>query len=81
LNRPRSQLELIEPLIQKRKGIGNNIIPNACYTIYKNRGNVHKNIKIWGYNNLGNGRFIDLFCTDKNYSPININETFIELEG
>jgi len=75
------ELEMIEPLIKKCKGINNTITPNACYTIYKNRGNVHKNIKIWGYNNLGNGRFIDLFCTDKNYNPMNIQETFIELEG
>lgn len=75
------EMELIEPLIKKCKGINNTIIPNACYTIYKNRGNVYKNMKIWGHNNLGNGRFIDLFCTDNNYNPINIEETFIELEG
>lgn len=71
------ELELIEPFIEKTKGIGNKLIPNACYTIYKNRGVKYKNLKIWGYNNLGNGRFVDMFVTDKYYNPIKLEETFI----
>ena len=76
----KKELEIIEPLIEKCKGINRQVTPNSCYTIYKNRGNIYKNIKIWGFNNLGNGRFIDMFCTDAFYSPINIEQTFIELE-
>lgn len=75
------ELELIRPLIPKRKGLKDTNLPiNSCYTIYKNRGGKYKDIKIWGNNNLGNGRFVDFFCTNKYYEPINIEETFIELE-
>lgn len=71
----KKELELIEPLIE-RKGLGN-FTPNIVYTVYKNRGNRHKSIKIWAYQNLGTMEFVDLFCTDDQYRPINIDKTHI----
>lgn len=73
------ELELIEPLIEKTKGLNSKIRPNICYTIYKNRGGEIKNVKIWCYQNLGNMRIIDLFCTNNNYEPVSIDKTAINL--
>lgn len=76
----KKELELVDSLIQKAKGLNKTIIPNCCSTIYKNRGGEIKNIKLWSYQNLGNMQIIDLFCTDKNYEPISIDKTKIEVE-
>ena len=74
------ELELLEPvIIEATKGINNRIIPNVCLTIYKNRWFNPKDVKIWGYQDLGTGQFIDLFCTDKNYNVLNISKTKINL--
>ena len=74
------ELELLEPVItEATKGINNRIIPNVCLTIYKNRWFNPKDVKIWGYQDLGTGQFIDLFCTDKNYNVLNISKTKINL--
>lgn len=71
----KKELELVEPYIQKTKGLGKNIVPNIIYTIYKNRGGELKSIKIWGYQNLGNMRVIDLFCTNNYYELISVDKT------
>ena len=77
----KKELDFIEPLIRKGKGFNNTIIPNMCYNIYKNRfGKITEPVKIWCYQNLGNMRTIDLFCTNKNYEPISIDKTIIQLE-
>lgn len=77
----KKELDFIEPLIRKGKGFSNKIIPNMCYTIYKNRfGEITEEVKIWCHQNLGNMRTIDLFCTNKDYEPISIDKTTIELE-
>lgn len=77
----KKELDFIQPLIQKAKGLNKNIIPNMCYTIYKNRfGEITEEVKIWCYQNLGNMKTIDLFCTNKDYEPISIDKTIIELE-
>ena len=70
----KKELELLEPLIEKNmtRGIGVKKIPNICYTIYKNRHFPIKNIKIWGVQDLGTGRFTDCFCTDKYYKWVDI---------
>ena len=74
------ELELLEPVItEATKGINNRVIPNVCLTIYKNRWFNPKDVKIWGYQDLGTGQFIDLFCTDKNYNVLNISKTKINL--
>lgn len=49
--------------------------PNMCHTIYKNRGNRYKDIRIWTKINLGNMREEVLFVTDGNYNRINIKST------
>lgn len=73
----RKELEKVEPIIRKLKGL--NEMPNVYYSFYKNRGEKYKEIKIWGYQNLGNGYFQDLFCTNKYYEPINIKKTKIKV--
>lgn len=74
----KKELELLESLIHKaNKGLGKKIVPNICYTTYKNRWFNSKEIKIWGYQNLGTMEYIDLFCTNKYYEPINIVKTKI----
>ena len=76
----KKELELLETMIRKvQRGINTKLIPNACYTIYKNRGTKYKDFKIWGYNDLGTGRFIDMFVTDKYYNPVKLEKTFINL--
>ena len=78
----KKELELLETMIRKvQRGINTKLIPNACYTIYKNRGTKYKDLKIWGYNDLGTGRFIDMFVTDKYYNPVKLEKTFINLRG
>ena len=73
----RKELELLEDLIEK-VGINNyRSVPNICYSVYKNRGGKFKNIKIWGYQNLGTMEYVDLFCTDESYAPINVDKTFL----
>lgn len=77
----KKELDFIEPLIRKGRGFNNTITPNSCYTIYKNRfGEITEEVKIWCYQNLGNMRTVDLFCTNRNYEPISIDKTIIELE-
>ena len=71
----KKELELIEPFIEKKAGLGKNIIPNTIYTIYKNRGGQIKSVMIWCHQNLGNMRVIDLFCTDKFYNLILVDKT------
>ena len=73
----KKELELLEEVIEK-VGLNNyRCVPNICYSIYKNRGGKIKNIKIWGYQDLGTMEYIDLFCTDESYVPMNVNKTFI----
>ena len=77
----KKELDYIQPLIQKAKGLNKTIIPNMCYTIYKNRfGEITEEVKIWCHQNLGNMKTIDLFCTNRDYEPISIDKTIIELE-
>lgn len=72
------ELELIEPLIE-RLGFGH-FTPNIVYTFYKNRGNSYRSIKLWGYQDLGTMEFIDLFCTDDQYRPINVPKVEIKIQ-
>ena len=77
----KKELELIQPLIKKGRGLNSTITPNTCYTIYKNRfGKITQEVKIWCYQNLGNMKTIDLFCTNRDYEPISIDKTYITLE-
>lgn len=73
----KKELELLEEVIEK-VGLNNRkCVPNICYSIYKNRGGKIKNIKIWGYQDLGTMEYIDLFCTDESYVPVNVDKTFL----
>jgi replicative DNA helicase len=75
----KKELEKLEPVIAKQKGILKNKYPNVCYSIYKNRGGKVKKVKVWGYQNLGNMEYIDMFCTNDNYEQINIDKTKIQV--
>ena len=76
----KKELDFIQPLIQKGKGLNGTITPNTCYTIYKNRfGEITEEVKIWCYQNLGTMRTIDLFCTNKYYEPMSVDKTLIDL--
>lgn len=76
----KKELDFIQPLIQKAKGLNKTIIPNMCYTVYKNRfGKITEEVKIWCHQNLGTMQTIDLFCTNGLYEPISIDKTNIEL--
>lgn len=75
----KKELELVEPLIKKGRGLNSTIVPNVCSTIYKNRGGEIKNVKVWSHQNLGNMNVIDLFCTNNDYEPINVDKTYIDL--
>lgn len=72
----KKELEKVEAMI-KRASHGGDVVPNVVYTIYKNRGNKIKKVKIWGRQNLGNMQHEDLFCTNEYYEPINIDKTKI----
>lgn len=71
----KKELQLVEPIISRMKGF--NKPPNVYYSIYKNRGNTHKNVRIWGYQNLGNGYFKDLFVTNQYNEQVNVDKTKI----
>lgn len=64
------ELKLLEDIIKQTFGDE----PNTCYSIYKNRGNKYKNIKVWTRMNLGIMREEVLFVTDYNYKVIFIKE-------
>lgn len=74
------ELEKID-VITKRKGLVSHKFPNICYSFYKNRGGIqeHKEIKVWGYQDLGTMEYEDVFCTDKDYKLVNVNPTEIVL--
>lgn len=66
------ELEKLEPVL-RRKGLIEHKVPNICYSFYKNRsGSERKDIKVWGYQDLGTMEYHDLFCTDKDYKLVNI---------
>lgn len=47
--------------------------PTHVMDIYKLRRGRYKNVRLWGIMDLGTGRWTDLFVTDGNYRPINID--------
>lgn len=61
------EIELLESVMI---GSGSLKPPNVVYTIYKNRGNKHKDIRIWCRNNLGTLREEVLFTTNSNLELI-----------
>lgn len=76
------ELEQTKPICDKvlrgRFGIQE---PNRVVHIIKGRASKYpKNIKIFQYVDLGTCRTYDLFCTDKNNCPINVDKLVIETE-
>lgn len=83
------EMELIEPYTKVvkfnkgkvRKGKNKDekrLKPNVMYSVYKNRGGKFKKVKIFGWQDLGNCQFIDLFCTDWYYNPISIDKVITD---
>jgi len=76
----KKEMDYIEPLINKATGLNKTKKPNTCYTIYKNRfGKIMEEVKIWSYQNLGNMKTIDMFCTNRDYELIPMEKTLINL--
>lgn len=72
-----AELELIEPILKQGGFIKT---PNMVLTIYKGRGSKYpKETKIWQYVDLGTMRVEDLFATDKNYKPITVDRTKVNI--
>lgn len=63
-------LKLIEDMLKDKFGEP----PNTCYSIYKNRGNKYKNVKVWTRMNLGIMREEVLLVTGYDYKPIQVKE-------
>lgn len=59
------EIAKVEPIIK----IKNCKEPNICYHIYKNRDGEIAEFKVWGYLNLGNFDYEELFITDWYYRP------------
>ena len=73
-----AELELIEPILKSMGGFVKK--PNMVLTVYKGRGSRYpKGTKIWQYICLGTMRAEDLFCTDKDYNPITVERTFVNM--
>lgn len=79
----KQELNLIEPYLKSEKiqgrGFGNIIEPNFVETIYKSRfSKFPKECKVFSYYDLGNMRKKELFVTDKNFKPIEIEPTIVK---
>lgn len=76
------ELNLVQPYIAnapgQKMGFGTILQPNFVETVYKGRFSEYpKECKIFSYYNLGNMRKQELFVTDKNFKPIDIQPTYI----
>lgn len=80
----KQELNLVEAYVTNHKvqkvGFGTVIYPNFVETVYKSRFSEYpKECKIFSNYNLGNMRKQELFVTDKNFKPIRINPTIVNL--
>lgn len=70
------ELKLVEGYLP-RKGF-NNIKPNFVETVYKSRFSEYpKECRIFSYYDLGTMRKKEMFVTDKDFKPINIEKTIV----
>lgn len=77
------ELKLVEPYIQnfQKRGFGNGIEVNWVETAYKARfSEFPKECKIFSYYDLGNMRKEEFFVTDKNFKPIKIDKTIVQMK-
>lgn len=64
------------------QSFGNTIRPNNVIHIIKGRGSKYpKNIKVFQYIDLSTSRTLDMFCTDKQNNPINVDKLKIEYDN
>lgn len=87
----KKELDLVEPIVNELNNknfgkfgvnkIGSDQLPiTHVETVYKSRfGEFPKEVKIFSNYNLGNMRKIPLFTTTKNFEPINIPETYVQV--
>ena len=74
------EIESTRPMWTKDR-FGVPIEPNNVCHIIKGRSSKYpKYIKVFQKIELGTGRTIDLFCTDKNNNPIKVDKMIIEKE-
>ena len=72
----KKELNKIEPILRRMVG---GLIPNVCYSVYKNRGGKWVKVKVWVYIDYDTMRTTDLFCTDYSYSLIEVPKTYINV--
>jgi len=73
------ELEMVKSMMNKSGMLTEDKIPNLVTHIVKGRASRYpKHIKIFQHVDLGTGRTIDLFCTDRNNEYIKIDKTIIE---
>lgn len=76
----KKELEKVQPILDNINiGLVEHKHPNVCYSFYKNRSGKIKDVKVWGYQNLGNMEYVDMFCTNENYERINIDPVHIQV--
>ncbi|MBQ0090785.1 MAG: hypothetical protein KBT27_15775, partial [Prevotellaceae bacterium] len=57
----------------------NGLTPNRVIHVYKVRfGAEEQNIKIYGYMNLSTGEWVDMFVTNKNDEPYQMQKTVLK---
>lgn len=83
----KKELSQLESAIAKwncknnKQSFGSTIYPNNVIHIIKGRGSKYpKNIKVFQYIDLSTSRTLDMFCTDKQNNPINVDKLKIEYE-
>lgn len=65
----------------KKNKFGEQLNPNNVVHIIKGRGSKYpKNVKVFQYIDLSTSRTIDMFCTDKQNNPINVDKLKIEYD-
>lgn len=81
----KKELQQLDVAIEKwnkehnKQAFGGKIIPNNVIHLIKGRSSIYsKNTKIFQYVDLGTGRSIDMFATDRFNNPIKIEDLIIE---
>jgi len=67
------ELKTIEKLIRQQIGKGK---PNLCLSVYKNRGGIYNQVKVWLAIDYDTMRTEDLFVTDYDYNKVDMIKTY-----
>ena len=73
----KKELELVDGIT---RNMGFTKVPNMVFDVYKNRGGKINKVKVWCYQDLDNMRIYDLFVTNKDYEPVEVKKTYINVK-